>query len=244
VTGAVTRSREFHADASRVVRVDDATLGRVLAEQRRYYRERAPEYDDWWFRRGRYARDPERERNWLRDVAELEERLRSFAPAGDVLELAAGTGIWTRRLVPTADRVVAVDANAETLALNTVAAELVVADVFTWTPPQQFDLVFFSFWLSHVPEERFAEFWELVRAALRPGGRVFLIDSAAGSPVHLERGDSGFEQRRLADGREFTIVKRYWNPADLAAAVEPLGFRLELTTTTNGLFLAGGGSAA
>jgi demethylmenaquinone methyltransferase/2-methoxy-6-polyprenyl-1,4-benzoquinol methylase len=214
----------------------------LLSEQKRYYAERAPEYDDWWFRRGRYARDPEHERRWLLDVAELEERLRLFAPRGDVLELAAGTGIWTRRLVPTADRVVAVDANPETLALNTPAAGLVVADVFEWRPPQDFDVVFFSFWLSHVPEERFAEFWALVRSALAPGGRVFLIDSAAGNPAHLERGDSGFERRQLADGREFTIVKRYWDPAELAAAVAPFGYRLELATTANGQFLVGGGS--
>jgi hypothetical protein len=34
--------------------VHEAAVERVLAEQRRYYRERAPEYDDWWFRRGAY----------------------------------------------------------------------------------------------------------------------------------------------------------------------------------------------
>ena len=37
--------------------MDGATVDRVLAEQRRYYRERAPEYDDWWFRRADYALD-------------------------------------------------------------------------------------------------------------------------------------------------------------------------------------------
>ena len=26
----------------------------VLREQKRYYAARAPEYDDWWYRRGRY----------------------------------------------------------------------------------------------------------------------------------------------------------------------------------------------
>ena len=233
----------------------------VLAEQKRYYAARAPEYDDWWYRRGRYTRDAEHERRWLRDVAELEERLRTFAPSGDVLELAAGTGIWTRRLVPTANRVVAIDANAETLALNTPAADLVVADVFSWVPPQQFDVVFFSFWLSHVPEERFAEFWALVRAALRPGGRVFLIDSGppetagdgelpAGAPqaprgvrpgaVGFAGGASSLEVRQLADGREFTIVKRFWQPNELTERVAGLGFELDLGLTGNGLFLHGG----
>ena len=56
----------------------------VLAEQKRYYAERAPEYDDWWYRRGRYTRDAEHERLWLDDVAELEERLRTFAPRGAI----------------------------------------------------------------------------------------------------------------------------------------------------------------
>ena len=208
----------------------------VLAEQMRYYAERAPEYDDWWYRRSRYTRDAEHERRWLLDVAELEERLRSFAPRGDVLELAAGTGIWTRRLVPTANRMVAVDANAETLALNTSAAELVVADIFSWRPPQQFDVVFFSFWLSHVPEDRFAEFWALVRSALRPDGRVFLIDS--GPPEAA--GDGELQVRQLADGREFTIVKRFWQPNELAERVAELGFELDLRLTGNGLFLHGG----
>jgi demethylmenaquinone methyltransferase/2-methoxy-6-polyprenyl-1,4-benzoquinol methylase len=208
----------------------------VLAEQKRYYAERAPEYDDWWYRRGRYTRDAEHERRWLLDVAELEDRLRTFAPRGDVLELAAGTGIWTRRLVPAADRVVAVDANAETLALNTPAADLVVADIFSWRPPHEFDVVFFSFWLSHVPEERFAEFWGLVRSALRPDGRVFLIDS--GPPENA--GDGELQVRQLADGREFTIVKRFWQPDELAERVAELGFQLDLALTENGLFLYGG----
>jgi SAM-dependent methyltransferase len=208
----------------------------LVTEQKRYYAERAPEYDDWWYRRGRYTRDAEHERRWLLDVAELEERLRSFAPRGDVLELAAGTGIWTRRLVPTANRMVAVDANAETLALNTPASELVVADIFSWRPPQQFDVVFFSFWLSHVPEERFAEFWALVRSALRPDSRVFLIDSGPPEAV----GDGELQVRQLADGREFTIVKRFWQPNELAERVAELGFELDLRLTGNGLFLHGG----
>jgi demethylmenaquinone methyltransferase/2-methoxy-6-polyprenyl-1,4-benzoquinol methylase len=211
-------------------------MSEILAEQKRYYAERAPEYDDWWYRRGRYRRDPERERRWLVDVAELEARLQSFAPRGDVLELAAGTGIWTRRLVPVADRVVAVDANAETLALNTPAAELVVADIFSWRPPQQFDVVFFSFWLSHVPEERFAEFWVLVRSALRPGGRVFLIDSG---PPEVA-GDGELQVRQLADGREFTIVKRFWQPDELTERVAGFGLELDLELTGNDLFLSGG----
>jgi demethylmenaquinone methyltransferase/2-methoxy-6-polyprenyl-1,4-benzoquinol methylase len=215
-----------------------------VAEQKRYYAERAPEYDDWWYRRGRYELAPEALARWQADAAEAEAALTAFAPLGRVLELAAGTGIWTRKLVRLAECVVAVDANAETLALNTSEAELVRADVFEWRPGERFDVVFFSFWLSHVPEDRFEEFWTCVRAALVPRGRVFLVDSGAGDTAHTATDQAGWEETRsLADGRTFRIVKRRWAPDELAERVRPLGFELDLHDTANGHFLYGGGVA-
>jgi hypothetical protein len=50
--------------------VDEATVDRLPAEQRRYYRERASEYDDWWFRRGSYVLDTETAARWFADVRE------------------------------------------------------------------------------------------------------------------------------------------------------------------------------
>jgi SAM-dependent methyltransferase len=217
----------------------------LLAEQRRYYAERAPEYDDWWYRRGRYELPADALARWRADAAEVEAALEAFAHGGAVLELAAGTGIWTRRLVRFAERVVAVDANAETLAFNTSAAELVRADVFDWEPAERFDVVFFSFWLSHVPEERFDEFWALVRAALLPGGRVFLLDSGAGDTAHTGTDQAdGEETRSLSDGRTFRIVKRRREPDELAERVRSLGFALDLRDSANGHFVYGGGILA
>ena len=217
----------------------------VLAEQRRYYAARAPEYDDWWFRRGRYALEPAAQVRWDADVAEVEAALAAFRAEGDVLELAAGTGLWTRHLARTASRLVAVDANEEPLELNRARVDgdvaYVVADVFAWEPAERFDVCFFSFWLSHVPEERFDAFWRLVRAALRPGGRVFLLDSGAGDSAHTRDAGAEREVRRLVDGREFEIVKRYWQPETLAERVQRLGFALDLRTTANGSFVYGGG---
>jgi len=217
----------------------------ALVEQKRYYAERAPEYDDWWLRRGRYELEPDAHARWQADAAEAEAALAKLAPLRDVLELAAGTGIWTRKLVRLADRVVAVDASPETLALNTPEAELVRADVFEWEPEERFDLVFFSFWLSHVPEARFDDFWGLVRSALTPAGRVFLVDSGAGDTAHTGTDQAGWEETRsLADGRTFRIVKRRWAPDELVDRVRPLGFELELRDTANGHFLYGGGAFA
>ena len=227
--------------------MDEATVDRLLAEQRDYYRERAHEYDDWWFRRAGYEFDADTEAHWFADVRELEAALDTFEPRGDVLELAAGTGIWTRRLLEHADRVTAVDAVAEVLELNRArtsdAADYVVADVFGWEPPREFDVCFFSFWQSHVPSRHFEPFWQLVGRALKQEGRVFLIDNARlGDSGHLVSSTGEIARRRLSDGREFDIVKRFWTPADLEREVAALGWRLSAHTSANGYFIFASGT--
>ena len=151
-------------------------------EQIAYYRERAAEYDAWWFRTGRYDRGPEPNAQWALEASQAEKALADFAPTGDVLELAGGTGLWTRRLAEYAGTLTVVDAAPETLALSKARlgdapVHYVEADLFAWQPDARYDVVFFSFWLSHVPPERFEAFWDTVRLCLRPNGRVFFLDS-------------------------------------------------------------------
>jgi demethylmenaquinone methyltransferase/2-methoxy-6-polyprenyl-1,4-benzoquinol methylase len=227
--------------------MDEPGVERLLSEQRRYYSARAPEYDDWWFRRGRYRMDAESEAGWFADVAELEAELERFAPRGDVLELGAGTGNWTRHLVRHADRVTAVDAAPEVLELNRTklggaAADYVLADVFAWDPPRAFDVCFFAFWLSHVPSERLESFWQLVDRALQPDGRVFIVDNARlGDPRHLVSARGEVARRNVSDGREFDIVKRFWTPAELEDELAALGWQVSARATTNGHFVYASG---
>jgi SAM-dependent methyltransferase len=229
--------------------MDEASVERLLAEQRRYYSERAPEYDDWWFRRGAYVLDDETEDWWLADVGELEAAVDAFDPRGDVLELAAGTGIWTRRLLRHADRLTAVDAAPEVLEVNQArtggVAEYVLADVFEWEPPREFDVCFFAFWYSHVPSQYFEPFWQLVGRALKPEGRVFLVDNARlGDSRHLVSSSGEVARRRLSDGREFDIVKRFWAPEELEREVAEVGWRLSVRRTANGYFIYASGTKA
>ncbi len=210
----------------------------ALLEQRRYYEARAPEYDDWWFRRGRYD-DGDGNTDWFADVAELEAALTHFAPRGRVLELACGSGLWTERLARHADEVTAVDASREMLALNKARVksehiskvEYVEADLFTWQPTTTYDVCFFSFWLSHVPAQRLPDFWDKVRRALAPAGRVFFIDSGAQSPFDDGAGGDRVS-RRLADGREFKIVKRFYAPDALEEKLRRHGLAAAVAATS------------
>ena len=52
----------------------------LLDEQKRYYAARAPEYDDWWYRRDRYELEPDALARWWDDVAEADAALEAFAP--------------------------------------------------------------------------------------------------------------------------------------------------------------------
>ncbi|MGH2874196.1 MAG: class I SAM-dependent methyltransferase, partial [Solirubrobacteraceae bacterium] len=160
--------------------IDDA----VLHQQLDYYRQRAAEYDRWWLRQGRFDRGPDANARWFDECARLEQVLEQFNPRGQVLELAGGTGLWTRHLAPRADELTVVDAAPEVLEINRArvgdeSVRYVQADLFTWEPePAAYDACVFAFWLSHVPAARFAAFWAKVAHALAPGGRALVIDSA------------------------------------------------------------------
>lgn len=206
----------------------------LIEEQLAYYRARASEYDAWFLRQGRYDRGEAHAAQWFAEVEQLEGALDRFGPRGNVLELACGTGWWTERLARYGTSLTAVDASPEVIALNRqrlagAPVAYLGADLFTWEPKQTFDTVFFSFWLSHVPPERFASFWETVRRALNPGGRVFFIDSrfeqASSARDHTLNGAEAVSvTRRLDDGRTFDIVKVFYEPGRLTQALWDLGW--------------------
>ena len=216
----------------------------VLADQIAYYRARAGEYDEWWFRAGRYDRGADFNAQWHAETAAVEAALASWLAArrpGHVLELACGTGLFTRVIAPRVARLTAIDASSEVIEINRARVDAgnvdyVQADLFAWRPTQRYDAIFFSFWLSHVPEQRFAEFWQLVAAALAPRGAVYLIDSAfdptSTAKDHVLPGrERGIVTRKLNDGREFRIVKVFYEPAALAAKLDELGWNASIAQT-------------
>ncbi|MDP9257513.1 MAG: class I SAM-dependent methyltransferase [Actinomycetota bacterium] len=215
----------------------------LLAEQRAYYRARASEYDEWWQRRGRFDRGPELAQEWDREVAQMAAALETFGATGDVLELAGGTGWWTARLARTAGHLTVIDSSPESLELSRTRVarpdvDYLVADLITWRPLRTYDVVFFSFWLSHVPRSRFSAFWSLVRSCLAPGGRVFLIDNRNEShqtgeiaDSYVIRRDSDLELRRVHDGREFQVVEIFYEPEELRSLLDDEGWTARLDAT-------------
>ncbi len=211
----------------------------VIEEQIAYYDARALEYDET----GVPQPDPVAQHG-----QRLRDELRAFEPRGDVLEIACGTGKWTALLAEFADRVTALDSSPRMLerSREKVAGDRVrhvLADVFSWEPDAAYDVVFFAFWLSHIPPDRFDAFWEFVHRSLGSGGRVFFVDEG--------RHEHWFEEplpdddnpslvlRRLSDGRTHRAVKVFWAPEELQARLAKLGW--SITVQGEGPFYWGTG---
>lgn len=206
----------------------------LLSEQAAYYRARAGEYDDWWFRRGRYDWGTELNQRWFDEAALVRRELHSLGPFEETLELACGTGIWTEQLLAISSHVTALDASPEVLELNrrklgSPRVDYIQADVFAWEPGRAFDLVACCFWLSHVPADKLDAFLDKLRRATRAGGRLFFVDSLNESTSMVKDHDrpaveTGVRVRKLSDGREFRVVKVYYEPAAFTATLARHGF--------------------
>jgi demethylmenaquinone methyltransferase/2-methoxy-6-polyprenyl-1,4-benzoquinol methylase len=168
---------------------------------------------------------------------------------GNVLELAGGTGWWTDRLAQSADHLTVVDSSPEVLEINRrrtarTDVEYIVADLFAWAPESCYDVVFFSFWLSHVPRQRCEAFWSMVRSCLSPGGGVFLIDNHRDPRIperdfkdpHVLQYEPDRHVRQLDDGRQYNVVKVMYEPDELEVQLTDLGWTADIKATRWFLF--------
>lgn len=202
------------------------------SQLRDYYAARAPEFDNWYLRRGRYSHGPLADAAWTADLAAAAAWLDALPLGGEIVELAAGTGWWSERLAGKGN-LWAYDATEEPLRIcrerlgeHGLTAHVELRDAWA-EPDRRVDTLFCGFWLSHVPRARFAEFLSLCRQWLKPGGTLAFIDSRrdpeSSARNHPTPADD-LSVRRLDDGREFTIVKVFYEPAELEEALVQAGF--------------------
>ena len=182
-----------------------------------YYSRRAAEYD-------RIYAKPERQA----DLREIEAWLAATLRDETVLEVACGTGYWTRFIAPVARHVLAIDASDETLQIarrrvDASRVDFEIGDAYALPRrPGVFSAAFAGFWFSHVPLARQAEFLRGLNAALQPGARVVLLDNlyvpGSSTPI-AERDAAGdtYQSRRLDDGSTHRVLKNFPSEAELHA---------------------------
>lgn len=202
----------------------------VSTDLKKYYARRAGEYEQIY-------QKPERQP----DIAATKNLLRQLLAERDVLEVACGTGFWTKEIAQTARSVLATDINEEVLQIarnKSYPPGKVVfqrADARSLSDiPGKFTAAFAGFWLSHLPKSDVKNFLENLHAKVASGGLVVLIDNrfvkGGSTPIHRadERGNT-YQLRRLADGTKHEIIKNFFTGDDFSRMLDGIAENVNFT---------------
>ena len=205
----------------------------VLKEQLSYYNARAREYDESLQGVGGSSTTQPEYEEANQEWQHILSALHAFGLVDEALELACGKGIWTQELASIGRSVMAIDGSLEMIEINRAKAGMPAidyqyVDLFKWEPEKQYDLIFFAFWLSHIPPSHLSEFLSKVVRATKPGGRVFMVDEPkSDSNISGPNTEDLYQQRTLNDGRSFRIVKVYYEPQEIERELEKHDFKKE-----------------
>lgn len=188
-----------------------------MSDFREYYARRAAEYD-------RIYAKPERRG----DLGELSRWVAERVEGRRVLELACGTGWWTRVLAETAASVTATDVNDEVLEIaagREYAQPVRFRRADAFDPPAaagEYDAIVAAFWISHLPLSGLGPFLDSVDDCLEPGGRVVLLDNryVEGSSTPVSRTDAEgntYQLRGLDSGATYEVMKNFFDARSISA---------------------------
>ena len=174
-----------------------------------YYDWRAPEYDDFWLQRRRYAGGRV---DWIDERDSVLQLVASLPPMR-TLDVACGTGYITSRL---AGDVTALDHSARMLEIARDRApnatfvlgsglQLPFAD-------ESFDRVFTSHFYGHLQEHERGRF---LTEARRVAPELVILDAA----LHEGEPRDVWQERELNDGTRWLVYKRFFSADGLRAEV-------------------------
>ena len=190
-------------------RLERQLHGRTLGAVKVYYDRRAHEYDEWWLGLGRF--DGLDRPHWDDDVRALEQAVIALSPA-PTLDVACGTGFLTRHL---RGEIVGIDQSERMLELareRVPRGDFVQGDVLAGLPfdDASFGRVFTGHFYGHLEADRRGLF---LAEARRVASELVVVDAA----VRPDRPREEIQERILNDGSKWTVYKRYFTGAELAA---------------------------
>jgi ubiquinone/menaquinone biosynthesis C-methylase UbiE len=183
-----------------------------------YYRKRAGEYDQIYFRD-----EPARQA----ELAALYAISRRVLAGRCVIDLACGTGFWTKILSEMAVSITGLDINKTVMDLARdkrylCPVSFVRGDVYALPfAPGAFDGLAATFLLSHLKRQEMAWFGETAGRLVAPKTPAFACDNNPPSEILSEliwdnERINSYRKRRLANGEEYLILKNYFTADELA----------------------------
>jgi ubiquinone/menaquinone biosynthesis C-methylase UbiE len=174
----------------------------------KYYDTRAPEYDDWYLGRGKFA---ERDRpEWDAELAQLTATIASLPP-GRTLDVACGTGFLTRHIrgdvvgLDQSDRML-----SEAMRQAPHATHIRGDGLALPFSNDSFSRVFTGHFYGHLREAERAMFLDEARRVAR---ELVVVDA---SRAHSDVAED-VQERVLNDGTHWEVYKRWFTGSELAA---------------------------
>ena len=179
-----------------------------------YYRKRSAQSDDTYG-------PPEVQK----DFAWVTAWLRENVAERDVLEVACGTGHWTKLASAWARSIVALDlswdlVHAARENANSPVVDFAAADARTLPfSPNTFSCGMAHFLLSHIRRTEVRPFIEGFRRCLKRGSCLLFtdtrwVDGYRKSPIRRDDDGNTYDLRTLKDGSQFEILKNYFTRAE------------------------------
>jgi ubiquinone/menaquinone biosynthesis C-methylase UbiE len=227
---------------------DPAETAQILEETKEYYRQRASQFVDWHRPTREYGGDPALDQSYFDEAKVLFDALEGERITGNVLEIAAGTGIWTEAVIKTANALTALDSSKEMLEKckarlgKNPKIRYVVTDFFDWAPDQAYDAVTFSFMISHVPASKLQKFVRKISRCLRHGGRIFFVDQQTQAIKNEDLVQPGGEVawRTLENGKRFKVIKHFYTQDEIRESFRAHGINVKINNTPTHFFLVRG----
>ena len=183
----------------------------MKSEIETYYSRRASEYE-------KIYEKPER----LDDLKLLMQLVKDFLQNKSVLEIACGTGYWTKIISNTAHSICAIDSSKEVLHIARLKSyqknnvKFINEDALSLSRiNNKFNSAFCGFWFSHLPKNITKSFIKNLSTKLYPGSVVVMIDNnfIEGSSTPISKNDvegNTYQLRKLEDGSEYEVLKNFY----------------------------------
>lgn len=198
-----------------------------------YYEARAREYDEFYTGKSPAIPRPE---SYTRDVEKIGEMVKSFG-TGHVIDIACGTGFWLHYYAQNCSRITLFDCSEKMLVVCKKRVRdlclqdkcsFIRGDFFECTfEEHSFDSALVGFFICHLSPPQEERFFLKVNKFMKPHGQFMIIDSCWSHERAQYRSKEGIQERRLNDGRTFTIYKRYFNESDIKEMFHRYGLKLE-----------------
>ncbi len=204
---------------------------KLIGEMNRYYDQRAPWHD--------YYMGYESNEKMENLLAPIVEKVAEIVSGKRVLELACGTGNWTRVLAQRARSVTAADISLAALKIargklgSYDNVSLIQSDAYnSGGIDGRFDVVFASDWWSHIPKGVLPSFLESVIGKLKPQSTAVFLDMSfrdffRQEPCYYDSDHNRVSRRELPDGTMRDVVKNFPDEQELRGVLDACSRKIE-----------------